>query len=296
MMSAATEYFSENSMPLEDIVDLGRYPVDRLDEASGQELVAQCRDQLRDDGCVVLERFVRENALVRLEAETSELGPHAHYNSTLTNIYNSDGDETLPQDHPVNVFNRRTNGFVAGDLIPKGTLIRSLYENKAFQSFIAAAIEEPVLYEYADPLAGLVVNCLRPGCEHPWHYDSNDFIVTMMTKAPEAGGTFEYCPKIRNADDENIEEVSRVLNGDRSKVRALDLKPGDLQIFYGRLSLHRVAEVKGSRERHTLIFGYAREPGFIGRAARTRKLFGRIAPVHEREETEGLRRSDSLKD
>ncbi len=296
MMSAATEYFSENSMPLEDIVDLGRYPVDRLDEASGQELVAQCRDQLRDDGCVVLERFVREDALVRLEAETSELGPHAHYNSTLTNIYNSDGDETLPQDHPVNVFNRRTNGFVAGDLIPKGTLIRSLYENKAFQSFIAAAIEEPVLYEYADPLAGLVVNCLRPGCEHPWHYDSNDFIVTMMTKAPEAGGTFEYCPKIRNADDENIEEVSRVLNGDRSKVRALDLKPGDLQIFYGRLSLHRVAEVKGSRERHTLIFGYAREPGFIGRAARTRKLFGRIAPVHEREETEGLRRSDSLKD
>jgi len=79
-------------------------------------------------------------------------------------------------------------------------------------------------------------------------------------------------------------------------VRALDLAPGDLQIFYGRLSLHQVTEVRGSRERHTLIFGYAREPGFIGRAARTRKLFGRIAPVHEREETEGLKRSDSLKD
>lgn len=294
-MSAA-EDLSEKPLPLNDIVDLRGYPIDRLDEPAGAQLIAKCREQLRDDGCVVLKGFVREDALARLESETARLGPHAHYNSTVTNIYNSEGDSSLPDDHPVNVFNTRTNGFVAGDLIPDGTLIRSLYESKDFQSFIAAAIEEPVLYEYADPLAGLVVNCLRPGCEHPWHYDSNDFIVTMMTKAPEAGGTFEYCPKIRNAQDENLEAVGRVLRGDRTKVRALDLQPGDLQIFYGRLSLHRVAKVEGDRERHTLIFGYAREPGFIGRAARTRKLFGRIAPIHEREETEGLRRSDTLKD
>ncbi|MFW6024612.1 MAG: HalD/BesD family halogenase [Dichotomicrobium sp.] len=295
-MSAAVEDLNENPLPLSDIVDLDRYPIDRLEEEAGIALIRTCRAQLRDDGCVVLQGFVRQDALARLEAETARLGPHAHYNSTVTNIYNSDGDDTLPDDHPVNVFNRRTNGFVAGDMIPDGTLVRSLYENEAFKSFVAAAIEEPVLYEYADPLAGLVVNCLRPGCEHPWHYDSNDFIVTMMTKAPDAGGTFEYCPKIRSAEDENIEGVSRVLRGDRTQVRALDLRPGDLQIFYGRLSLHRVARVEGARERHTLIFGYAREPGFIGRAARTRKLFGRIAPVHEREETEGLKRSDTLKD
>ncbi|HKJ60373.1 MAG TPA: hypothetical protein VKA94_00055 [Hyphomicrobiales bacterium] len=295
-MSAPFRQFQETEPHLSEIVDFERYPLDRLDQADGIALLERCREQLKTDGCVVLDGFIRADALTGLQAETGHLGPHAHYNSTVTNIYNSDGDLSLPGDHPVNIFNERTNGFVAGDMIPSGTLVRSLYESEAFQAFIAATMEEPVLYEYADPLAGLVVNCLRPGCQHPWHYDSNDFIVTMMTKAPEAGGIFEYCPRIRDAGDENIEEVRKVLNGDRAAVRTLDLKPGDLQIFYGRLSLHRVTRIEGERDRHTVIFGYAREPGFVGRAARTRKLFGRIAPIHEREATEGLQRSDTLKD
>ncbi len=295
-MSISAQTLPETALPLGEVVDLDRYPIDRLDTPGAMALVTRCRAQLNDDGCVVLDGFIRPDALERLEAETGHLGPHAHYNSTVTNIYNSDGDPALPEDHPVNIFNERTNGFVAGDMIPDGTLIRSLYENRSFQSFIAAAMEEPELHEYADPLAGLVVNCLKPGCQHPWHYDSNDFIVTMMTRAPEAGGTFEYCPGIREAGNENIEAVNAVLAGDRTPVRALDLKPGDLQIFYGRLSLHRVARVEGERDRHTVIFGYAREPGFIGRAARTRKLFGRVAPIHEREERDGLERTDTLQD
>jgi hypothetical protein len=292
----AVEATEEPVLHLSDIVDLDRYPVVRLDDPAGAALLESCRRQLGADGCVVLDGFVRPGALVRLEAETAHLGPSAHYNSTVTNIYNSDGDPALPEDHPINIFNERTNGFVAGDRIPPGTLIRSLYENAAFQRFIAAAMHEPEIYEYADPLAGLVVNCLRPGCQHPWHYDSNDFIVTMMTKAPEAGGTFEYCPRIRSGEDENIDAVAGVLKGERALVKAIDLKPGDLQIFYGRLSLHRVAKVAGDCDRHTVIFGYAREPGFVGRAARTRKIFGRIAPIHERELAEGLHRSDGLKD
>lgn len=295
-MPATADPLPEPALPLERIVDLDRYPLDRLQEPAGIAFVDHCRRQLGADGCIVLDGFVRPEALARLEAETTQLGPHAHYNSIVTNIYNSDADPALPDDHPVNVFNERTNGFVAGDMIPPGTLIRSLYENPAFQSFVAAALEEPVLYEYADPLAGLVVNCLKPGCQHPWHYDSNDFIVTMMTRESEAGGAFEYCPKIRSVDDENTDAVARVLNGDRGPVRVLDLRPGDLQIFYGRLSLHRVTKVEGTRDRHTVIFSYAREEGFVGRASRTRKLFGRIAPIHEREATEGLKRSDALKD
>lgn len=295
-MAEPVKNLSPTALPLSGIVDLNRYPLDRTNETSGAEFVNIYRDQLRRDGCVVLEGFIRPDALAQLEAETGHFGPYAHYNSTVTNIYNSESDPALPDDHPVNIFNERTNGFVAGDMIPDGTLIRSLYENPVFQAFIAAAMNETELHEYADPLAGLVVNCLKPGCQHPWHYDSNDFIVTLMTKAPEAGGTFEYAPRIRDAGDENIGAVTSVLNGDKSAVRSLDLKPGDLQIFYGRLSLHRVTKIEGSRDRHTVIFGYAREPGFVGRAARTKKLFGRITPIHERQETEGLQRSDTLKD
>lgn len=39
------------------------------------------------------------------------------------------------------------------------------------------------------------------------------------------------------------------------------------QIFKGRLEMHSVVEKQG--ERHSAIFGYAREPGFIGQVERT---------------------------
>jgi hypothetical protein len=54
--------------------------------------------------------------------------------------------------------------------------------------------------------------------------------------------------------------------------------------------------VQGQRERHTLILGYAKEPGVIGKAERTRKLFGRVADVHEQEAERAPNRSDKLSD
>ncbi|MGD8710359.1 MAG: hypothetical protein PVF40_08235 [Ectothiorhodospiraceae bacterium] len=281
---------------LDRVVDLDTYPINNLESEAGRSLLERCRAQLQDDGCVVLKGFIRPEALNAIRRETEELAPRAHYNETHTNPYNSDGDPSLPDSHPKNVFGDRTNGFVAGDLIADGTAIRRVYHDPNFQAFVAAAMDEPQLYEYADPLAGLVINVLRDGCQHPWHYDTNEFIVTMMTKKSDGGGQFEYCPRIRNPHDENFEGVQKVLEGDREPVKSLELEPGDLQIFYGRYSLHRVARVKGERERHTVIFGYAKEPGFIGRAERAKRIFGRMAPVHERQLEEGLERSDNLAD
>ncbi len=282
--------------PLAAVIDLERYPIHLSDGSARDELLATCREQLQQDGCVLLKGFVRDDALAAIRRETEAHAPRAHYNRTHTNPYNSDGDTSLPASHPKNIFGDRTNGFVAGDLIGDDTAIRRVYHDPDFQRFVASAMDEPVLYEYADPLAGLVVNVLREGCQHPWHYDTNEFIVTMMTKQSAGGGRFEYCPRIRNPEDENFAGVQRVLEGDRSAVKSLELQPGDLQIFYGRYSLHRVARVEGERERHTIIFGYPREPGFIGRADRARRIFGRMAPVHERQLREGVRRSDDLAD
>ena len=71
---------------------------------------------------------------------------------------------------------------------------------------------------------------------------------------------------------------------------------GDLQIFFGRYSLHRVTRPRGNAERHTLILGYAKEPNLIGRAERTKKLFGRLADVHRRQRDEAPERTDTLSD
>lgn len=290
------EQASVKQDPLKGLLDLQRYPIHDLDSTAGQALIAHCRRQLEEDGCVVLKQLVPTEALLRLEAETERLSPEAHYNQTETNPYNSDPAPDLPASHPMNRFADRTNGFVAGDRIAKDTIIRQVYESEDFQRFICAVVGLEEIHEYADPLAGLVVNVLREGCQHPWHYDTNEFIVTMMTRQSKGGGRFEYAPGIRSPAGENFDTVQQVLDGDDRSVRKLDLQPGDLQIFFGRYSLHRVTPVTGDRERHTVIFAYAREPGFIGRPERALRIFGRMAPIHEQMLREGIERSDQLAD
>lgn len=292
----AATAFDTRGDGLRGLVDLERYPIDRLDSEAGQALVAQCREQLGVDGCVVLDNFVPGDAIERLERETLALSPKAHYNEGETNPYNSAGDPNLPASHPKNRFDDRTNGFVAGDCIGSDTIIRQVHANPDFQRFIAAVVGMDEIHPYADPLADLVVNVLREGCQHPWHYDTNEFIVTMLTRKPEAGGRFEYVPGLRSPESENFEGVRAVLDGDRSRLKSLELELGDLQIFFGRYSLHRVTPVQGGRERHSVIFAYAREPGFVGRPERAQRIFGRMAPVHERMLAERTERSDSLAD
>ncbi|MCW4151495.1 hypothetical protein OM427_18380 [Halomonas sp. 18H] len=283
-------------LSLDGLIDLERYPLNHLDSDAGRELIEQCRRQLDHDGCVVLKRFVPEQALSRLERETERLSPEAHYNQTETNPYNSDADPDQPASHPLNRFDDRTNGFVAGDRIGADTIIRQVYEHPEFQRFIASVVGMEEIHQYADPLADLVINVLREGCQHPWHYDTNEFIVTMMTRQFHGGGRFEYAPGIRSPEGENFVEVEKVLDGDRSRLKSLDLQPGDLQIFFGRYSLHRVTPVQGDKERHTVIFAYAKESGFIGRPERAQRIFGRMAPVHETLLKEGMSRSDTLAD
>ena len=162
--------------------------------------------------------------------------------------------------------------------------------------FIADCLEIPALYCYDDPLAGLTANICDPGQQFTWHFDTNDFAVTVLVQPATDGGLFEYVPQIRSTDDEGFDAIGAVLGGGRGGVRTLELRPGDLQIFRGRYSLHRVTRVgAGSRPRHAAIFAYTREPGVIGRVERTRQLFGRVLPAHEEAERRRVR-SDALLD
>jgi hypothetical protein len=278
------------------LIDTDRYPIYDRESTLYADVVADLHRQLEETGCAVVPGFVRPDALDVMRRESEELAPRAHYRETHTNPYNSADDPSLPETHPKRLFQDRSNAFVAGDLIDAETCIRQLYHDAGLQAFIADILGVDRIYEYADPLAGLVVNVLKEGCQHPWHFDTNEFIVSMMTKQPEAGGAFEYCPGIRGPEDENLDGVSETVRGDRRRVRTLDLKPGDLQIFFGRYSLHRVTRPQGAEDRHTLILGYTKEPNVVGKAERSRKLFGRVAEVHTREDRQAPNRADTLAD
>lgn len=275
---------------LDEIVNLEAYPLHEPTSQQYRDCVESIRNQLAEDGCAHFAHFIRADLIDRLREESEELAPKAHYHSNKVTPYATADDDSYPAEHPMRRFQAFSNGFVAKDLIGEDKLVQRLYGNQIFQQFIADCLSEERIYEYADPIAGLVINVMPENTTLPWHFDTNEFIVSLMTRRPEAGGDFEYVPNIRTPGNENFEDVQQVLDGDHTKVKALTLNTGDLQLFKGRYSMHRVAPAQG--QRLCTLLGYAKEPGMIGRVKRTQDVYGRVTQAHI--DAENKHREDSL--
>lgn len=274
-------------------VDTDRYPF--TDPSRRDAVVAAARADLAATGCTILRDFVRPAWHGRLRREGERAEPWAHRETATVNVYNTAPDPALPADHPARVTMERGNAFVARDRLGPDTLVEALYTSAAFRRFVADCFGLPAVHELADPLSGLTLNVLAPGCSHPWHFDVNEFTVSLLTRTSEAGGAFEYCPNLRSPYEENLPAVREVLEGGRDRVRTLPLRPGDLQLFRGRYSLHRVSPIEGTRARHSGILAYAARPGVIGSPERARQLFGRVTRSHE-DAARAVAESDGLLD
>lgn len=287
----------DQTFHFQDIVDLKAFPIHRLNDPSAQKLLKTVQNDLSNVGCSVLRGFVRPDALAALETQAANVAPNAYRHVEIVNVYNTDPQAPeLTPDHPGRIAMERGNAFVARDQIPDHHIIQQLYCAPEFQAFIAACFGLERAHPMGDPLAGLVVNVIDPGREHPWHFDTNNMTVSLLASAPDTGGIFEYCPGIRSPADEALTSVSEVVTGrTRQPVRTLNLKLGDLQLFNGRHALHRVSEVKGTRPRLSVIFAYCEQPNIVGKPERTRQLFGRALAVHE-EVNRSAVRSDTLMD
>jgi hypothetical protein len=263
------------------IVDTDHYPLAEPGSPRWARAVDGARRDLGESGCSVLRDFVPAQRLAALRAECASVAGQAYYGEQIVNVYNTAPGPSLPAGHPARRTTVRGNAFVARDDIPADFIIHRLYTWERFQRFLADCFGLPALYPLADPLSGLTVNVVLPGQEHPWHFDTNEFAVSMVTQEPARGGEFQYCPHIRSARAENLEDVGAVLRGaGDGLVRRLSLRPGDLQLFHGRYSLHRVTQVRGTGARHSAIFAYSGRPGVVGTAERTRQLFGRVTADH----------------
>jgi hypothetical protein len=266
---------------LERVVDTRRYPLSEPDNPARHDLVSRVRRELHDVGCSVLPDFIRPSLTAILRRQGAAIAPKAHHRVEVVNAYNIDLDTPLPDGHPGRIRLVRGNAFVARDHIPQTDLIHRLYVDGCFQRFVADCVGLPAVHPLADPLSGLCLNVVSPGLSHPWHFDTNEFSVSVLTQPAEAGGVFEYCPNIRSPQDENLDDVRGVLTGRRDDlVHRLTLRPGDLQLFAGRFSLHRVTTVDGPMARHSAIFAYSGRRGVVGSVERTRQLFGRVLPEH----------------
>ena len=278
------------------LIDVTRYPIDMPNDPARAGLVKSCRRQLAETGCARLPAFINSEALVAMTGEVDERLSLVDRTADWQNPYLSDDDETLPPDHPVRRLNHRTNAFLCRDRFAAGDWVDRLFLRMELLEFVRDCLGLPQLFRYADPMSGYLINVQGNGDTFPWHFDTNEFTISVMLRKPEGGGVFEYAPAIRNAGCENYDAVAAVLDGETNRVIALPLEPGDLQIFKGRYSLHRVTQVEGQRRRYTAIFGYSEKPGVISKASRKLKLFGRCLDAHLEAEAQGAVRTDNLRD
>ena len=111
--------------------------------------------------------------------------------------------------------------------------------------FVGRILGREPLYRYADPIGALNLAVMVEGDELGWHYDQTDFVVSLAVQSSERGGDFENVARLRSADDERYDAVSRILQeGERDDVVVEPMEPGTLMLFEGRYSLHRVTPIK----------------------------------------------------
>jgi hypothetical protein len=261
-----------------DLIDLGRYPLTDLHREAGRTMVAGLRAQLAHDGTCRLPGFLRPAAVTALAAEAEALAPLAFRGPAAASPYYAKRDtklgDDLPDDHPRRRRATRVLSQVAYDLIPEDAAIRRVYEWDALLPFFSAVLGIERLYRFADAYQALNISVMDEGGRQQWHFDSSDFVVSLLLQSPERGGVYEYVPLLRSDDEENYGAVQGVLDGDRSLVETLDLEPGMLVIFQGLYSLHRVTPVAGARRRLQTILSFDTRPGRVGSERTNAMLYG----------------------
>ena len=99
LLSADRNSGEVSAQDMNKLIDLDRYPIDRLNNNPGQLLVAQCRSDLEDSAAAILPSFVRQSAILKMAKEAESLVQVAHrYDGDRAPFYDVDDNERSDDD------------------------------------------------------------------------------------------------------------------------------------------------------------------------------------------------------
>ena len=259
------------SVKLSKMLNLAAHPI------HDSAFSANCKQALDKDGVLLMQDFLSPSAIesIRTDGENNE---HlAYYTATQHNAYLSPTDDAFSVDHARNRLITSSKGCITTDQIPAKSLLHALYKNETFKQFLCSVLHEEQLHEYADPLSSINLHYAADSQELGWHFDNSSFAITLLIQKPDQGGVFEYKKDVRNAEhnDMNYELVTKVLDG-QVPVESLEINPGDLVLFRGRNSLHRVSPTIGETTRMLVVLAYNTEPGISLSESARQTFYGRL--------------------
>ena len=272
MMPAMTQstqsYERSNRAPIEQLIDLGRYPIHQLDSNAGRDLVSKCQRSLADTAGALLPDFVRPDALTRMAREAEQLVEVSHRydrprEAFLGHPRFGDGDLDEFGDLKKRLHDNRYNQ-VLNYQIPNDSDLRALYLWPDLTEFVRRVLNQDNLFPSQCPHLALTMKIAFEGDQDGWHYDPNDGVVTLQLQTPDAGGVFEYAPYIRSDDDENYQGVARLFDSPDTEATRLRPAAGTFMLFNGSRSMHRVRQVgRTRRPRIVAIFSYDGNPDMV---------------------------------
>jgi len=267
---------------IEDILDLERYPLNRLATVEGHNFVENCRRQINEQGACLLPGFLLPAAIEAALDDALNIASTAHQVDHFFAYDDVNDDKlhasigSLPANHPRRFQSLTNIRFVAKDLIDHSNPIKVIHGWNELTAFIGAVMGMNPVYPSACPLSSCVITIAEQDELQDWHFDGNEFIVTLMLQAAKEGGDFEYVTGLRDKDGgDDFENISAVLEGKRDNVLRPAIEAGTLTLFKGKYNLHRASPVGEDSCRVMAILSYENRPGVTGSNDFLKLFYGR---------------------
>ena len=264
----------------QSLINLQKYPL--FDEIARAQLVQKARQHIQNEGSAILPDFVLPVGIDLMRAEAVHLQPQSHRRERMLGAYVDDVPDISDQTHPVKRKSPYRMWVTATDQMDPAGATLMIYEWTPLIRLVADILDLDDLFTVADPMMRCNYTFLGDGDEHGWHFDGNDFVVSLMIQAADTGGAFEFAPNIRDADAPNYAGVRDVMDDKPGLTRKINAKPGTLALFRGQRALHRVTRVSGDTKRIIALLSYHEQPGLMNGPDAQFRVFGRShgQPAH----------------
>ncbi|KAL7453466.1 hypothetical protein ACHAWC_006082 [Mediolabrus comicus] len=269
-------------------INYSKYPIDQFDsddDGRYHALLQSCISQMERDGFVSLSDFLLPDAVNALTSSIQHLEQDGvgYYSTDSHNVFlDGDGETDLPPSlHPRQIQLNSSKVIInAKDLLRSGEVpdLDALFmTQKSILHFISSVMQTK-LYPSTDPYGKFYANIFHEGDGLNYHFDRSEYSISLILQPSEEGGEFQFLPhsrKIIESWDEMILDIDDIAKAvaPHSQMKRPTLAAGDLYLFRGQNSLHRVSEVtKGKRI--NIILTYNTEPDVRLNPYTLQKFFG----------------------
>ena len=241
---------------LQSIVNVGTYPIHDLDHPAAEQAIVQAKAQLALTGACHFPEFLSSEGLAGFLQEAQSLESKAHPSNNWYTPYYGKPDDAYPAGHPFNSTVHFAVRYVSRTLLPESSPLRQLFEVDDLLAFLRALLPNERLHRYSDARGSLNYTVMTEDDELGWHFDACELVASILLRPAKAGGVFEYIPGVRTVDDECFADVASILSGQDQHRTPVNFLPGDMVLFRGRHSLHRVTSIKGEVSRLIALMSF----------------------------------------